>query len=236
MTTTTLGSLYLLPVPLADDALHTLPETTKQISTRIKHFFVENIRTARRYLKSVDKSVDIDSIQFSEINSKTAPDLQLLQRWLQAGHEVGMMSEAGCPAMADPGNLLAARAHEIGAMVVPLTGPSSMLLALMASGLNGQRFRFLGYLPIKEPMRGKAIKEMEQVSRQYGETQIFIETPYRNNQLMEELLRHCSPATRICLAVHISGANERISTRTVAQWKQQLPDVHKQPAIFLLQG
>ena len=231
-----MGTLYLLPVPLADDALHTLPESTKQISSRIRHFFVENIRTARRYLKSIDKLLDIDGMEFSEINSKTPPDLSLLQRWLQAGYEVGMMSESGCPAMADPGNLLAARAHELKAKVIPLTGPSSMLLALMASGLNGQRFRFLGYLPIKEPMRGKAIKEMEQASRQHGETQIFIETPYRNNQLMEELLRHCSNTTRICLAANVSDVNENIRTQTVAQWKQQIPDVHKQPAIFLLQA
>lgn len=229
-----MGTLYLLPVPLAEGVVQAVPQQVQELSCSLRHFFVENIRTARRYLKSIDKSINIDTLQFAEINQKVSPDLKLLQSWLQAGHDVGMMSEAGCPAMADPGNLLAAKAHDIGARVVPLTGPSSMLLALMASGLNGQRFRFMGYLPIKEPMRGKAIRDMEQNSQQHSETQIFIETPYRNNQLMEELLRHGKDNTRVCLAVDITAPTEWIRTQTIAQWKKQVPDVHKRPAIFLL--
>lgn len=229
-----IGTLYLLPVPLAEGVVQAVPQQVQELSCSLRHFFVENIRTARRYLKSIDKSINIDTLQFAEINQKVSPDLKLLQSWLQAGHDVGMMSEAGCPAMADPGNLLAAKAHDIGARVVPLTGPSSMLLALMASGLNGQRFRFMGYLPIKEPMRGKAIRDMEQNSQQHSETQIFIETPYRNNQLMEELLRHGKDNTRVCLAVDITAPTEWIRTQTIAQWKKQVPDVHKRPAIFLL--
>jgi|SRR5690606_5679838 len=229
-----LGTLYLIPVPLAENAIEAIPASVQQLSITIRHYFVENIRTARRYLKQIDSAVDIDAIQFAEINNKVAPDLKLLVSWLHKGHAVGMMSEAGCPAMADPGSALAARAHELGARVMPLVGPSSFLLALMASGFNGQRFRFLGYLPIKEPQRGKAIKEMEQNSRHFQETQIFIETPYRNHQLMDDLIRHCQDNTRVCLAVDLTGSTEWVQTRTLKNWKGQVPNIHKRPAIFLL--
>jgi 16S rRNA (cytidine1402-2'-O)-methyltransferase len=228
------GTLYFIPVPLAEQALHTIPEDVKALSCRLTYFFVENIRTARRYLKSIDRSVDIDSIQFSEINNQTEPNLNLLRTWLKAGHEVGMMSEAGCPGMADPGSVLAAEAQKMGARVVPLTGPSSVLLALMASGFNGQGFRFAGYLPVKDPMRSKAIKELEQASAQRNETQIFIETPYRNNQMLQEVLRLCKHTTQLCIAVDITGAEESIRTRSIAQWLKETPDLHKKPVIFLL--
>lgn len=228
------GKLYMIPVPLAENTLATLPETVKQLSCTIKYYFVENIRTARRHLKSIDKSVDIDAIQFSEINSQTPPDLTLLHKWLKAGHDVGMMSEAGCPGVADPGSALAAAAQEIGASVVPLTGPSSILLALMASGFNGQGFRFAGYLPVKEPMRSKAIRELESISAERNETQIFIETPYRNNQLFQDVMRLCKPSSKLCIAADITGEQEFIKTRTVAAWTKQVPELHKKPVIFLL--
>jgi 16S rRNA (cytidine1402-2'-O)-methyltransferase len=230
----TLGKLYLIPVPLAENALATIPEDVKKLSCSFKHFFVENVRTARRYLKSIDKSVDIDSIQFSEINSQTKPDLAILKKWLNEGHDIGMMSEAGCPGMADPGSDLAAAAQEMGATVVPLVGPSSLLLALMASGFNGQGFRFAGYLPIKEPMRSKAIKGMETISAERKETQIFIETPYRNNPLFQEIVRLCKQQTKLCVAADITDENEFIKTKTIAEWTKQAPDLHKRPTIFLL--
>lgn len=229
-----LGKLYFIPVPLAENALHTVPESVKELTCSLKYFFVENVRTARRYLKSIDKSVAIDSIQFAEINTQTEPDLGLLKEWLRAGYEVGMMSEAGCPGMADPGSILAAVAQEMGARVIPLTGPSSVLLALMASGFNGQGFRFAGYLPVKDMLRGKAIKELEQLSAQRKETQIFIETPYRNNQLLQELLRLCKHTTRLCIAADITSEHEFICTKSVGEWSKTPPDLHKRPVIFLL--
>jgi 16S rRNA (cytidine1402-2'-O)-methyltransferase len=144
------------------------------------------------------------------------------------------MSEAGCPGVADPGAVLAAAAQEIGATVVPLTGPSSILLALMASGFNGQGFRFAGYLPVKEPMRGKAIKELESISAERNETQIFIETPYRNNQLFQDVMRLCKHGTKLCIAASITDEREFIQTKTVAEWAKQAPELHKKPVIFLL--
>jgi 16S rRNA (cytidine1402-2'-O)-methyltransferase len=146
------------------------------------------------------------------------------------------MSEAGCPGVADPGSVVAMLAHEMGAKVIPLTGPSSILLALMASGLNGQSFAFHGYLPVKEPARGKRIKELEAISQKERQTQIFIETPYRNSQMMTDLVKNCHPRTKICMAMDISGPAERIETKTAAEWKVQLPDYEKKPAVFLLLG
>lgn len=229
-----LGTLYLIPIPLAEHALTTIPETVKELSCSLNYFFVENIRTTRRYLKSINPSVDIDAICFSEINTRTPADTALLTQWLQAGYKVGVMSEAGCPGVADPGSVLAAKAQELGAPVVPLVGPSSILLALMASGFNGQGFRFNGYLPVKEPLRGQSIKAMEATASERKETQIFIETPYRNNQLLQDLLRHCRSNTLICVAADITDATEWIQTKTVVEWKKLLPELHKRPCIFLM--
>jgi len=228
------GKLYLIPTPLAGNALQSIPEEVKALSCRLRHYFVENIRTARRYLKQIDKTVDIDAIQFREVNGQVTADLVQLKQWLREGHDVGMMSEAGCPGMADPGSELAAAAQEMGAVVIPLVGPSSVLLALMASGFNGQGFRFAGYLPIKEPQRGKAIKELESLSYERKETQLFIETPYRNNQMLKDLLRLCKQTTRLCIAADITSEKEFIRTRTIAEWQKDAPDLHKRPVIFLL--
>jgi 16S rRNA (cytidine1402-2'-O)-methyltransferase len=230
------GKLYMIPVPLAPDALNTIPASVQQQTIHLRYFFVEQVRTARRYLKSIDKSVDIDAIHFAEMNQQRPPDTELLLKWLKEGHDVGVMSEAGCPGMADPGSALVAKAQEIGASVIPLTGPSSVLLALMASGFNGQGFRFVGYLPVKEPLRGKAMKELEQLSAARNETQIFIETPYRNNQLLQELIKHCKPSAQLCIARDITGEHEFIKTATIAYWKNNLPELHKMPVVFLLMG
>lgn len=200
----------------------------------MRHYFVENARTARRFLRALHKDLVLEQIEMSEIDKHSGPDTSLLRRWLKEGHNIGVMSEAGCPAIADPGSVLVAAAHEMGAKVQPLTGPSSIILALMASGLNGQSFAFHGYLPVKEPARSKRIKELEATSARDKQTQIFIETPYRNNPLLADLLKACHPATKICVAQDISGPSELITTRTSQAWKQNLPQLEKVPAVFLL--
>jgi 16S rRNA (cytidine1402-2'-O)-methyltransferase len=230
-----LGKLYLIPVPLAEDALESIPEMVRTKACDLHYYFVENVRTARRFLKAFDKSVIIDDIHFEEVNQQQAPNISILKKWLQAGYDVGLMSEAGCPAIADPGSELVAAAQALGASVMPYVGPSSILLALMASGFNGQSFRFVGYLPVKEPLRSKGLKELELLSQQKNETQIFIETPYRNNQLLEEIIKHChAQKTKLCIAVEITGAEQSIQTKTLSEWSKSKPDLHKKPTIFLL--
>lgn len=227
------GILYLLPVPLADDAWSTLPAQAVSLAGELRFFAVENLRTARRFLKGLHPSLVIDERQFSELDKHDGPDLATVRSWLQAGHGVGVLSEAGCPGIADPGAALAAEAHRIGARVVPVTGPSAILLALMGSGLNGQRFAFQGYLPVKSPERLKRISALEAQARRDGQTQIFIETPYRNAALLQDLLQACSPTTRLCVASGLTGSAERIVTRTVAQWRTAPPVVEKEPTVFL---
>ncbi len=224
----------MIPVPIADGALQTLSPEVGECTLRIQHYFAENVRTARRFLKSLHPSLVIEPIQFSEIDKHTGADTVLLKQWLKDGKEVGVLSEAGCPGIADPGALLAKIAHETGAAVIPLTGPSSLLLALMASGLNGQSFAFNGYLPLKEPARSQRIKALEALSRKEHQTQLFIETPYRNNALLDELLKHCSANTQLCIAQNISAPNAYIKTHNVADWKKYKPTLEKAPAVFLI--
>ncbi|HTN16527.1 MAG TPA: SAM-dependent methyltransferase [Chitinophagaceae bacterium] len=227
------GTLYMIPVPLATEGMHTLsPEVGERCKT-LKYFFVENIREARRFLKTIDRDIDIDTLSFSETNRNTELDTTQLKSWLQQGFDVGVLSDAGCPGIADPGAELAAAAHTIGADICPLTGPSSVLLALMASGLNGQSFAFNGYLPVKEPERSKKIKSLELLSSKENQTQIFIETPYRNNAIFQDLLRHCQGKTRLCLAVNITAPNQYIRTKTIAVWAKENISLPKEPAIFL---
>jgi 16S rRNA (cytidine1402-2'-O)-methyltransferase len=176
----------------------------------------------------------IDTIQFSEIDKHKGPDVKQLKVWLNAGIDVGVMSEAGCPGVADPGAELVAATHNMGAEVIPLTGPSSILLALMASGLNGQSFAFAGYLPLKEPARSKKIQMVEQRSQNEQQTQIFIETPYRNSALLSELLKVCKNNTRLCIAQNITAKNAVIKTKTIAEWKKEIPRLEKAPAVFLI--
>lgn len=230
----TAASLYLIPVPIADDALHTLPAEVFTHTARIQHFFAENVRTARRFLKQMHPSMAIEPLQFSEIDKHNGPDINQLKQWLKAGHDVGVMSESGCPGIADPGAVLAEAAHKAGIKVVPLTGPSSLLLSLMASGLNGQSFAFNGYLPVKEPARSQRIKQLEQHARKEKQTQLFIETPYRNNTLLEDFLKNCQPGTQLCIAQNITSPAAMVQTKTIAEWKNNKPALEKSPAVFLL--
>lgn len=230
------GILYMIPVPIAENGTQTLSPEIALHCRRIRHFFVEHIREARRFLKTVDKDIDIDACSFSEMNEHQVPDIALLLRWLREGIEIGIISDAGCPGIADPGAILAEAAQQKGFRVVPLVGPSSLLLALMASGMNGQSFAFIGYLPVKDPGRAKRIKELENRSQVEQQTQLFIETPYRNNALLKDLIKNCKPGTRLCIALDITGPNERIKTKSIAEWEKENPELPKQPGIFLLQA
>ncbi|MDH6535315.1 SAM-dependent methyltransferase [Parabacteroides sp. 52] len=230
------ASLFLIPVTLGEtDHRRVLPEYNREVIRQIKHFVVENIRTARRFLKKTDPAIVIDDLTFYELNKHTTPEqVTAYLTPLSKGESVGVISEAGCPAIADPGADIVSMAQRKKYQVVPLVGPSSILMGLMASGFNGQSFAFLGYLPIEGNERTLAIKKLE--SRIYTEhqTQIFIETPYRNNKLAEELIRTCRPSTKLCIACNISCADEYIHTRALSEWKGKLPDMHKKPTIFLL--
>jgi 16S rRNA (cytidine1402-2'-O)-methyltransferase len=228
------GKVYLVPTVLSADALFSIPAYVTAIVQQLSVFYVENERTARRYLKALDRNINIDALQLLIMNENQPPDLALAKKLLLEGKDIGVLSEAGCPAIADPGNLVVQVAHSVNARVIPMIGPNSMLLALMASGLNGQSFQFTGYLPIKPPERTKMIRELEQESEKKQQTQLFIETPYRNNQLMKDILENCKDYTRICVAADITAPTEYIKTKTVKEWKQQVPDLHKRPAIFLL--
>ncbi len=228
------GTLYLVPITIADNALQTLPAEVYTHTATLQYYFVENVRTARRFLKSLHKELVIDEMHFSEIDKHNGADIALLKKWLNEGKQVGVMSEAGCPGIADPGAELAGIAHSIGTKVVPLTGPSSIILSLMASGLNGQSFAFNGYLPIKDPARTQKLKALEAHSKKENQTQIFIETPYRNNQFLDELLKQGQGNTRLCIAVNISAEDSYIKTKTINEWKQQKPELPKAPAVFLL--
>ncbi|MES2702784.1 MAG: SAM-dependent methyltransferase [Bacteroidota bacterium] len=228
------GTVYLIPIPIAENALHTLPAEVATHTATLTHYFVENARTARRFLRSLHPTLVIDNIEFSEIDKHTGTDKALFRTWLKQGHSIGVMSDAGCPGIADPGADLAAIAHDAGAKVVPLTGPSSLLLALMASGLNGQSFAFTGYLPVKDPMRSKRIKELEAQSAKEKQTQLFIETPYRNNSVLDDLLKHCLHSTRICIAQNLTAPDAFIATKRCADWKINKPILPKVPVVFLL--
>lgn len=230
----TTGNVYLVPTVLSADALFSIPAYVTAIVQRLSVFYVENERTARRYLKSLDRNIVIDNLQLLPMNENQAPDLVLAKKLLLEGKDIGILSEAGCPAIADPGHLIVKLAHTINARVIPMIGPNSMLLALMASGMNGQNFQFVGYLPIKPPERTKMIRDLEQESERKKQTQLFIETPYRNNQLLKDILDNCKDYTQVCIAADITAPTEYIKTKTVKEWKKQLPDLHKRPAIFLL--
>jgi 16S rRNA (cytidine1402-2'-O)-methyltransferase len=230
------GTTYLIPLPIAEGALTTLPAEISTVTASLTHYFAENARTARRFIKSLHPSMVIEKLEIAEIDKHSGPDRQLFKKWLANGHNVGIMSEAGCPGIADPGAELVHVAHMIGAKVVPLTGPNSLILALMASGLNGQSFCFNGYLPIKDPMRSRKIKELEAHSAKEKQTQIFIETPFRNNNLVDDLLRHCQHSTQICIAQNLTAANAFVVTKNVADLKKDKPVLEKLPAVFLMLG
>jgi len=232
------GKLYLIPNHLGNEQTSfTIPSDVVSLTCRLRYFIVENLRTARRYLKLLDPQMDIDNSTFFVLDKHTGPKeyASFLEPIMQ-GHDTGIISEAGCPGVADPGAEIVKIAHQKGIKVVPLTGPSSILLALMASGLNGQNFAFNGYLPIEKNERSKALKQLESRSVKENQTQLFIEAPYRNNAMARDILNYCRPATLLCIACNITLPDEFIETRTVSEWKGKLPDLHKKPTMFLLQG
>src|SRR6185503_5294129 len=230
------GIVYLIPSLLDEDGLDAIPSYISAAVKDCRVFFVENERTARRYLKLLWREIVIDDYEWFTIGKAEKEVQKIFEQKLKEGKNAGIISEAGCPGVADPGQLLVATAQQMNVEIKPLVGPSSILLALMASGMNGQQFRFAGYLPIDTRERVRAIKELEAESQKKNCTQIFIETPYRNNQLMEELLRTCKPLTKVCIAVDLTGKSEWIKTKTIAAWKEEKTDIHKRPAIFLLLG
>lgn len=231
------GILYLIPVPLGPTAPQdSLPPNVLTTIRPLSHFVVEQAKTARAFLKAAGTEKPLQELQMSELNEHSRPDVldQLLSP-LRAGHDVGLLSEAGCPAVADPGADLVALAQKENIRVVPLIGPSSLLLALMASGLNGQRFAFQGYLPAKDLERSKTLRDLESESRKRVQTQIFIETPYRNRAMFDTILQTCQPGTRLTVATDLSLPGEFVLTRTIQQWKKQTPpEIERRPTVFLL--
>lgn len=223
--------VYLIPSLLAEEGLDAIPPYIIEAIKNCQVFFVENERTVRRYFKQIWKEMVIDDYEWHVISEKT---VDTFKQKLKEGKNIGIVSEAGCPGIADPGQTLISVGQEMNVEVKPLVGPNSILLALMASGMNGQQFQFVGYLPIDNLQRLKVIKDLETESAKKKCTQVFIETPYRNNQLIEALLKTCNASTKLCIAVDITGKNEWIKTKTISEWKKEKTDIHKRPAIFLL--
>ncbi len=230
------GKIYLIPTTLGESLPESvIPHDVLALLSRLNYFIVEDLRSARRYLKKVDRSINIDVLTFFELNKYTS-DKEVYSFLLPAskGEDIGIISEAGCPGVADPGADIVKLAHEQNIRVIPLVGPSSILMALMASGMNGQNFAFTGYLPIKKPERVKRIAMLEKRSAAENQTQLFIEAPYRNMPLLNDIVNTCNPQTRLCIACDITLDSEYIATKTIGQWKKKLPDIQKRPAIFLL--
>ncbi|WP_240671060.1 SAM-dependent methyltransferase [Lacibacter luteus] len=231
-----MATVFLIPAPLEEESLQAIPAYVLAAIKQCNVLFAENERTARRYLKKLDKAIVIDDYEWYTIHKAEQEVKQAFIQQLKAGKTIGIVSEAGCPGIADPGQVLIDAAHQHGAIVKPLVGPSSILLALMGSGMNGQQFAFVGYLPIDEQQRKKKLQQLEEYSSKQQSTQVFIETPYRNNQLLETILKTCKPTTRICVAANLTAVNESIVTKTVADWKKEKPELHKQLVIFCLMG
>lgn len=231
------GSLYLIPVPLGEggDLNAAIPEQARRLAATLHTFVVEHPKTARQFLKLTGTAIPLQEIRMLTLDEHTRPEaLEALLQPLLAGEDVGLLSEAGCPAVADPGANLVRLAHSRNIRVVPLVGPSSILLALMASGLNGQSFAFLGYLPAEKTERVKKITEIEQNSQRLNQSQIFIETPYRNNQLLQDLVETCDGESELCVASDLTLASESVMTKRISEWKKKLPDCNKRPTVFLL--
>ncbi len=230
------GTLYLIPSPLGDAALdEIIPAGNLRYIQNIRHFIVEDERSARRFLRKAGFNVSFDEVTFFVLDQHT--DSKTIPAYidpLKKGSDTGLISEAGVPAVADPGNVIVAMAHECNIRVKPLTGPSSIILALMSSGMNGQQFHFHGYLPIEAKKRSESIKKIEAETMAAGSTQVFIETPYRNMQMFDEIIRVCHSNTLLGIACDLTGASEFIATMTVENWKKHRPDLHKKPAVFLI--
>jgi 16S rRNA (cytidine1402-2'-O)-methyltransferase len=230
------GKIFLIPTTLGEmNPYNVLPADILPIIQSVKYYFVEDVRSARRFLKKMDDKIIIDDLQFFEINKRM--NITEMTQFLKNafdGHNLGIISEAGCPGIADPGADVVRVAHKQAIQVCPLVGPSSILLSLMASGLNGQEFAFCGYIPVKHPARGKTIKHLEHRVFYENQTQIFIETPYRNNSLLQDLIRSLDERILLCVACDLTLDTEYIATKPIKEWKKGLPDLHKRPAIFLI--
>ena len=232
------GTLYLIPTILAEDTQnHVISPQVKDTVQQLNYFIVENLRTARRYVKSICPDLVIEQLKFVQVDKDATPAQvqDSLRPLLEKGIDAGIISEAGCPGVADPGAEVVKYAHQLHIKVIPFPGPSAILLSLMASGFNGQQFCFHGYLPIEKRDRLQALRQLEKEMQQRNQTQIFMETPYRNNKLLEDLLANLHPETKLCIAANItSPEHEFIQTKSISQWKGKLPDIHKQPAVFLI--
>ena len=230
----TLGKVLLLPMLLHEEGWEALPKDVAVWIQSCDAFFVENEKTTRRFFKKIWKEMVIDDYQWFPIHQVEATQVDAFIQLLKSGKTIGIVSEAGCAGIADPGQILVGAAQKIGAMVKPYMGPSSILLSLMASGFNGQGFTFNGYLPIDATERKKKIQQLEQIVTINGIAQLFIETPYRNNQLLEAIIQSCNPNTQLCIGVDITGPSESIKTATLQYWKNNKPELHKRLAIFIL--
>lgn len=229
------GKIYLIPSLLSEENADVVPEHTREILFSLDHFIVENEKTARHFLKAVKYPKPLERVTMSVLNEHTKPtEVAELLKPLLTGKNVGLISEAGCPAVADPGSDVVRIAHTKNIEIIPLVGPSSILLALMASGMNGQRFSFTGYLPRERTARVKAIKELERMALTKNETQLFIEAPYRNKNLLEDILQTCAPSTLLCLACNLTSASGFVKTKTIEQWRKSIPDIQKLPVVFLV--
>lgn len=228
------STVFLIPIPIAEEGYHALPSNIISIIHCCEVFFAEDLRTARRTFRKMDKQFDIDGKEWYETGIEEEKTAEAFKKAVTDGKQIGIVSESGCPGIADPGQKLVAIAHSLHVIVKPLTGPSSLLLALMGSGMNGQHFAFNGYLPIDSREREKKIRELEKKSLQEGSTQLFIETPYRNQALFEALIKTLAPQTRLCIAYHLSAENEWIKTMSVSDWKKQNLLLPKDPAVFLI--
>lgn len=228
--------IYLIPSFLSDNAVETIPAYVMNAVRKCSVIFAENERTARRFLKSMDREIVIDDFEWHTLDKAEEEQVSAFREKIKEGKNIAIISEAGCPGVADPGQVLIREAQKLNAEIKPLVGPNSILLALMASGLNGQYFSFHGYLPIDNLERIKKIKQLELESLQKKCTQIFIETPYRNNKMLETILNHCNTSTRLCIACEITSPNEFIKTKTIDEWKKEKMDLHKKPTIFLFQA
>jgi len=228
------ATVYLIPTVLAEGETSCLPAYILDAIKSCTVFFVENERTARRYVKLLWRKMVIDEYEWYNMKEFTTEVALAFKQKIREEKTIGIISEAGCPGVADPGQQLVGLAQEMNAIIKPLVGPNAILMALMASGMNGQQFQFAGYLPIEPIQRAKVIKALENESKQKNCTQILIETPYRNNQLLETLTKTCQPTTQICVAVDLTAKSEMVRTRTAQQWKTAMPQLHKRPAIFLL--
>ncbi|MBP7273022.1 MAG: SAM-dependent methyltransferase [Saprospiraceae bacterium] len=234
-----MSTLLLIPTPLGDDAMATLPQYVLEVVHTTAHFVVENAKTARHFLKNAKHPLPLPILQMVEWNKHERNDAVIATalQWLREGNDVGILSEAGCPAVADPGSAVVEAAYSGGFKVMPLVGPSSILLALQASGMNGQQFAFVGYVSNKSGQLANDLKRLEVTSQRLQQTQIFIEAPYRNMNLIASTLQTLSPTTKFCIAANLTLPNEYIATKTIAEWRKlTIPDLHKQPAIFLLQA